>query len=141
MIGILAERPILLSGDIGTGKTFIIAQLANLIWINLKVIQFNYETSSLDIIWKLELTIDKNKINSLKSSLQKFINSLIDIKYWKITEIIAIKRITYFTGYFIQSQIEKSFSKIKNLEYNGYFKMMFNILLIFSNENLLKLIN
>ena len=88
MIGLLAERPILLTGDIGTGKTFIVEQLANLIGANLKVIQFNSETTSLDILGRLELTIDKNKINNLKKSIKKFIEDLIKIKYKKITEII-----------------------------------------------------
>ena len=62
MIGLLAERPILLTGDIGTGKTFIIEQLANLIGAKLKIIQFNSETTSLDIIGRLELTVDKEKL-------------------------------------------------------------------------------
>lgn len=61
MIGLLAERQILLTGDIGTGKTFIIEQLANLIGIKLKVIQFNSETTFRDIIGRLELTVDKKK--------------------------------------------------------------------------------
>ena len=89
MIGLLAERPILLTGDIGTGKTFIVEQLANLIGANLKVIQFNSETTSLDILGRLELTIDKNKINNLKKTIKKFIEHLIEIKYKKITEIIV----------------------------------------------------
>ena len=59
MIGLLAERPILLTGEIGTGKTFIIEQLANIIGAKLNVIQFNSETTSLDIIGRLELIIDK----------------------------------------------------------------------------------
>ena len=89
MIGLLAERPILITGDIGTGKTFIVEQLANLIGVNLKVIQFNSETTSLDILGRLELTIDINKINNLKSSIKSFIDKLIEIKYKKITEIIV----------------------------------------------------
>jgi midasin (ATPase involved in ribosome maturation) len=59
MIGLLAERPILLTGEIGTGKTFIFEQLANIIGAKLSVIQFNSETTSLDIIGRLELIIDK----------------------------------------------------------------------------------
>ena len=62
MIGLLAERPILLTGDIGTGKTFIVEQLANLIGASLKVIQFNSETTSLDIIGRLKLTVDQKKL-------------------------------------------------------------------------------
>ena len=89
MIGLLAERPILLIGDIGTGKTFIVEQLANLIGANLKIIQFNSETTSLDIIGKLELTIDKDKIKFLKNKIKNFIEHLIEIKYRKITEIIV----------------------------------------------------
>ena len=61
MIGLLAERPILLTGDIGTGKTFVIEQLANIIGAKLKVIQFNSETTSSDILGRLELTIDEKK--------------------------------------------------------------------------------
>lgn len=56
MIGLLAQRPILLTGDIGTGKTFIIEQLAEIIGAKLKVIQFNSETTSSDIIGRIELT-------------------------------------------------------------------------------------
>ena len=81
MIGLLAERPILLTGDIGTGKTFVIEQLANLIGVKLKVIQFNSETTSLDIIGRLELSVDKNKINELKISLNRYKNILIKCKY------------------------------------------------------------
>ena len=81
MIGLLAERPILLTGDIGTGKTFVIEQLANLIGVKLKVIQFNSETTSLDIIGRLELSIDKKKINELKISLNRYKNILIKCKY------------------------------------------------------------
>ena len=89
MIGLLAERPILLTGDIGTGKTFIVEQLADLIGANLKVIQFNTETTSLDIIGRLELTIDKKIINDLKESIKDFINLLIKERYEKITELIV----------------------------------------------------
>ena len=89
MIGLLAERPILLTGDIGTGKTFIVEQLANLIGVNLKVIQFNSETTSSDIIGRLELTVDQKKISNLRKSMAKFIDLLIDSKYKKITEIIV----------------------------------------------------
>ena len=89
MIGLLAERPILLSGEIGTGKTFIVEQLANLIGVKLKVIQFNTETTSLDIIGRLELTIDKEKIGVFEKSLKDFIDDLIKIKYKKITELLV----------------------------------------------------
>jgi midasin (ATPase involved in ribosome maturation) len=50
MIGLLAERPILLTGEIGTGKTFIFEQLANIIGAKLSAIHFNSETTSLDIM-------------------------------------------------------------------------------------------
>ena len=89
MIGLLAERPILLTGDIGTGKTFIVEQLANLIGVNLKIIQFNSETTSLDIIGRLELTIDKDKINKVFNSIKNFIDHLIEIEYKNITEFIV----------------------------------------------------
>ncbi len=90
MIGLLAQRPILLTGDIGTGKTFIIEQLADIIGAKLKVIQFNSETTSSDIIGRLELTIDIKKINDLKKSLKEFKQKLIKIKYSKITKFIVI---------------------------------------------------
>ena len=62
MIGSLKERPILLTGEIGAGKTFVIEQLANIIGAKLKVIQFNSKTTSFNILRRLELTIDeKNK--------------------------------------------------------------------------------
>ena len=89
MIGLLAERPILLIGDIGTGKTFIVEKFANLIGVNLKVIQFNSETTSLDILGRLELCIAKEKINKLKMLLKHFIAHLIELRYSKITEIIV----------------------------------------------------
>jgi len=89
MIGLLAERPILLSGDIGTGKTFIVEQLANLVGAKLKIIQFNSETTSLDIIGRLELTIDNKKIDELKKSIKLFRDKLIAKKYPKITEFIV----------------------------------------------------
>ena len=92
MIGLLAERPILLTGDIGTGKTFIVEQLANLVGVNLKVIQFNSETTSLDIIGRLELTINENKVNKLKNRLKIFIEKLIEMKYKKITRILVINK-------------------------------------------------
>ena len=90
MIGLLAERPILLTGDIGTGKTFVIEQLANIIGAKLKVIQFNSETTSSDILGRLELTIDEKKINDLKKSIKDFKDKLINSKYPKITELIVI---------------------------------------------------
>ena len=105
MIGLLAERPILLIGDLGTGKTFIVEQLANLIGANLKIIQFNSETTSLDIIGKLELTIDKDKIKFLKNKIKNFIEHLIEIKYRKITEIIVESELLDITK--IQNFLEK----------------------------------
>ena len=90
MIGLLAKRPILLTGDIGTGKTFIIEQLADIIGANLKVIQFNSETTSLDIIGRLELTVDQNKLEEIKNSIRQLKEKLIKIKYRKITEFIIL---------------------------------------------------
>ena len=96
MIGLLAERPILLTGDIGTGKTFVIEQLANIIGAKLKVIQFNSETTSSDILGRLELTIDEKKINDLKKSIKDFRDKLINSKYPKITDLDIAKMQEYF---------------------------------------------
>ena len=90
MIGLLAERPILLTGDIGTGKTFIIEKLADIIGANLKVIQFNSETTSLDIIGRLELTVDQNKLKEIKNSIKQIKEKLIKFKYKKIIEFIVL---------------------------------------------------
>ena len=140
MIGLLAERPILLSGDIGTGKTFIVEQLADLIGANLKVIQFNSDTTNLDIIGRLELTIDKNKINTLKNSIYNFIEHLIEIRYKKITEIIVetelldiaklkkffevIKKDFYLCPNDIQEEYKMIYEQLKNL--TGIKKTNFN---------------
>ena len=114
MIGLLAERPILLTGDIGTGKTFIVEQLANLLGANLKVIQFNSETTSLDIIGRLELTVDKEKIENLKNSLMKFTDNLIKIKYNKITEFIVETELLDILK--IQNYLEKEKDNFYNYE-------------------------
>ena len=67
VLGLITERPILLTGDIGTGKSFIIEKLAELVGAKLNIIQFNSETTSLDILGRLELTIDKDKIDNFFS--------------------------------------------------------------------------
>ena len=108
MIGLLAERPILLTGDIGTGKTFIVEQLANLIGANLKVIQFNSETTSLDIIGRLELTVDKEKLKNFKKSMEDFKQILIEKRYKKITELIIESEFLDI------SQIQKFLEKERN---------------------------
>ena len=108
MIGLLAERPILLTGDIGTGKTFVIEQLANIIGAKLKVIQFNSETTSSDILGRLELTIDEKKINDLKKSLKEFKDKLIQSKYAKITELIVVSE------YLDIAKIQEYFNKDEN---------------------------
>ena len=120
MIGLLAERPILLTGDIGTGKTFIVEQLANLLGANLKVIQFNSETTSLDIIGRLELTVDKKKIEALKNSLNNFLENLIKLKYKKITEFIVESEI--FDIAKIQNYLQKETINFK-FPYNYHEKI------------------
>ena len=62
-------------GEINSGKTFLIEQLANLIGIKLRTIQFMKETNSSDLIGKFELT--KKNISSLKINLNKIQNYLI----------------------------------------------------------------
>ena len=128
MIGLLAERPILLTGDIGTGKTFIVEQLANLIGANLKVIQFNSETTSMDIIGKLELTIDKEKINSLNASIKNFIKMLIKEKYEKITEIIVESELLDIPKIktFLETEV-KSFLKYGDDVYNEFINLKLQI--------------
>lgn len=114
MIGLLAERPILLTGDIGTGKTFVIEQLANLIGVKLKVIQFNSETTSLDIIGRLELSVDKNKINELKKSLNRYKNKLIQSKYPKITKFIKVSEFLDIDGIYEFLKKEEYFINISD---------------------------
>ena len=122
MIGLLAERPILLSGDIGTGKTFIVEQLANLIGVNLKVIQFNSETTSLDIIGKLELTINKNKIKSLNEEIKKFTKILIKAKYKKITEFLVESELLDISKIreFLEKEEENFFKEENNNIFNEF---------------------
>jgi MoxR-like ATPase len=54
----LSQKTTLLSGDIGSGKTFIIESLAEIVGIKLNVIQFNTEITSSDLIGRLEMCVD-----------------------------------------------------------------------------------
>ena len=88
MIGLTIEKTILLTGEIGIGKTFIIEELAKLIGANLKIIQFNYETTSNDLIGRLEL--NRKNLDDLKNSLDEIQELLITNEYEFITKFIEL---------------------------------------------------
>ena len=90
MIGLIIEKTILLIGDIGSGKTFIIEELAKLIGANLRVIQFNKDTTSYDLIGRLELNLKKK--NNLKKLLVDIENDLMnqDNIFPYLTEFIVL---------------------------------------------------
>ena len=90
LVGIKAENTILLTGEINSGKTFLIEQLANLIGIKLRTIQFMKETNSSDLIGKFELT--KKNISSLKTNLNKIQNYLIKNEFNNITKFIIFNK-------------------------------------------------
>ena len=89
LIGLIIEKSILLNGEIGSGKTFIIEKLAEMTGNSLKIIQFTNDTNSNDLIGRLEL----NKYNfddELKEKLNEIKEILIKIQYEKITKFILI---------------------------------------------------
>jgi midasin (ATPase involved in ribosome maturation) len=90
LVGIKAENTILLTGEINSGKTFLIEQLANLIEIKLRTIQFMKETNSSDLIGKFELK--KKNISSLKINLNKIQNYLIKNEFNNITKFIIFNK-------------------------------------------------
>ena len=55
LIGLIIEKTILLAGPIGSGKTYIIKELPNMIGVNLRIIQFTVETTSADLIGRLKV--------------------------------------------------------------------------------------
>ncbi|ORX61262.1 hypothetical protein BCR36DRAFT_408210 [Piromyces finnis] len=88
LIGLKAKRTILLSGNIGTGKTYIVESLAEIIGIKLNIIQFNTETSSSDTIGRLEMSVDSNEVLDIKNEMNKLMNLLIDDEWSRITSYI-----------------------------------------------------
>ncbi|KAG4105393.1 hypothetical protein H8356DRAFT_1027608 [Neocallimastix lanati (nom. inval.)] len=88
LIGLTAKRTILLSGDIGTGKTHIIESLAEIIGVKLNIIQFNAETTSSDTIGRLEMSIDPNELSKIKYELNKLRDILINDEWPRITSFI-----------------------------------------------------
>ncbi len=88
LVGINIEKTILLSGEIGTGKTFLLQQLANLTGNELKIIQFTNETDSTDLIGKYEL---KKETKKLKNKIDEIKKKLINYKkYSDITNFICL---------------------------------------------------
>ena len=90
LIGLNIEQTILLTGPIGSGKTYLIKELANIIGVNLRIIQFNLETNSADLIGRYEL--NKNKMENFKEILKRLTNILIKSKFPLITEYIMLSR-------------------------------------------------
>ena len=86
LVGIKAENTILLTGEINSGKTFLLKQLADIIGIKLRIIQFTKETNSSDLIGKLKLT--KKEISLLKDDLNYIQNYLIKNEFKEITKFI-----------------------------------------------------
>ena len=90
LVGIKAENTILLTGEINSGKTYIIEQLANLIGIRLRTIQFTKETNSTDLIGKLQLT--KKNMSLLKSKLNNVQNHLIEKEFKDVSKFIIYNK-------------------------------------------------
>ena len=88
MIGLNIEKPILLTGEIGCGKTFIIEELSKLVGVNLKIIQFNYETTSYDLIGRLEL--NKKNLDDLRKVFNEVQDVLIEKLYPLITKYLLL---------------------------------------------------
>ena len=116
MIGLNIEKTILLTGDIGTGKTFIIEELAKLTGSNLKIIQFNYETTSNDLIGRLEL--NKKNLDDLKEKLNEMEKLLINKEYEFVTKFIELNNsmeVSKITDFLKKKNIDlKNLQKIIN---------------------------
>jgi len=91
LVGLNAKRTILLTGDIGTGKTHIIESLAEIIGIKLNVIQFNTETSSSDIIGRLEMGIESKEISDINEIVEILTDLLIKEEWPRITSFIKFR--------------------------------------------------
>ncbi|ORX59905.1 hypothetical protein BCR36DRAFT_408277 [Piromyces finnis] len=105
LIGLKAMRTILLSGDIGTGKTYIVETLAEIIGVKLNIIQFNAETSSSDTIGKTEMSVDSNEEYDIKKELNKLKKILIKEKWPRITSFICM-------DFYNSKDIKKFFGKL-----------------------------
>ena len=86
LFGLSIKKTILLTGEIGCGKTFLIEKLAELIGAKLKIIQFHSEISSYDIIGGQEIV--ESKTDEIFNKLKEYENILIEQKYTKITQFI-----------------------------------------------------
>ena len=86
LLGLSINKTILLIGEIGSGKTFVIEKLAELIGIKLKIIQFHSDISSYDLIGGQEII--ESKTEELFKELKNLRDKLIEQKYCKITEFI-----------------------------------------------------
>jgi len=111
LIGLTAERTILLSGDIGTGKTHIIESLADIIGVKLNVIQFNTETSSSDTIGRLEMSVDSNEVSKIKYELNKLMHILINDEWPRVTSFIKFINEESLNSGSINEFFEKLFEK------------------------------
>ena len=112
IIGILSKKAILLSGEIGSGKTFIIESLAEIVGIKLNVIQFNTETSSSDIIGRLEMNVDSETTQKLKDLLIQLKEQLIKEKWEKITEYLILIKDDSFDSFKIINFLEINLNNI-----------------------------
>ena len=88
LIGLNIEQTILLTGPIGSGKTYLIKELADLIGVKLRIIQFNVETNSSDLIGRFEL--NKNKPEKFIQILDSLTKLLIESKFPYISEYLIL---------------------------------------------------
>ena len=133
LIGLLSKKPILLSGNIGCGKSYIIEKLSEYVGIPLNIIHFTSETTSEDLIGRLELSLNKEAINYFKDKFNILNKELINKEYEKICELI-IKEENYDSNLLEFLEKEKGNIPNENLvneiieklkKYNGFEKLTF----------------
>jgi len=124
LVGIKAESTILLTGEINSGKTYLIEQLAYLMGIKLKIIQFTKETNSSDLIGKLKLT--KQDISDLQEKLKRIMENLINKEFEDITKFIKFNKNMDVNGLknILQNIV---FEKNKNIDIDSLKKELDNI--------------
>ena len=101
-----------------------------MIGAKLKVIQFNSDTTSSDILGRLELTVDEKKINDLKKSLKEFMDKLIQIKYNRITELIVACQfldISKIQDFFEKEENFVNIPEKLQIEYNQIMEQLNNL--------------
>ena len=134
LIGLLSKKPILLSGNIGCGKSYIIEKLSEYVGIPLNIIHFTSETTSDDLIGRLELSLNKEAVNYFNDKFNILNKELIEKEYEKICELI-IKEEKYDSNLLEFLEKEKKNIPNENLvneiieklkKYNGFEKLTFN---------------